>query len=71
MLVVAVVTVRTVLGVPPAVGDRLVGLSASLTPDGAPDTVSLTVPVNPLTLAAVTLSVPLDPAKITRLAGLA
>jgi len=70
-LLVAVVTVRTLRPVPPGDRVRLVGLRASLTPDGAPETVSCTVPLNPPMLVAVMLSLPLDPARRTRGAGLA
>ncbi len=70
-LLVAVVTVRTLSPVPPGERTRLVGLRARLTPDGAPETVSFTVPLNPPMLVAVMLSLALDPARITRGAGLA
>ncbi len=46
---------------------RVVGVRASLTPEGAPATVSLTLPLNPPILDATMLSAPLDPASKVRL----
>ena len=65
----AVVTVRTLRAVPPGDKTTLVGLRTNLTPPGAPDVVSCTVPLNPPTLATVMLSAMENPARIARLVG--
>ena len=70
-LLVGTETFRAAVAVPP--GDRvtLVGLRVSFTPAGAGGKLRLTEPWNPPTLATVMLSVREDPARSTRLGGVA
>ena len=63
------VAVSWLAAVPPGERVRVVGFRATLTPEGAPATVNLTLPPNPPTLDATMLSVPFEPARITRLVG--
>jgi len=63
------VTLSWLVMVPPAVSVRVVGVRVGLTPEGAPVTVSETLPLQPAMLAAAMLSVALDPASMARLLG--
>ena len=65
------VAVSWLTAVPPGESVSVVGFRATLTPEGDPATVSLTLPPNPLILDVTMLSVPFDPARIIRLLGCA